>query len=673
MSIRIRRLVIRATTAAGVFGTDIVLPDGLVLIRGENSSGKSTCLKAIIYALGLERMFGPANTHPLAPALSLAIEEGSTEHPVLHSEVLLEVENARKEAITLQRPIKGANKDWRLVTVWDGKAIDNNTDLVRRDYFARDPGSATREAGLHRRLSTFIGWELPEVLRYDGTPVPLYMECVLPLFYVEQRHGWSSIQASTPRFLQIRDIEKKAIEFLLNFDACEKETARQRLVDEESRIRGEWRTAVEECRLLAASGGCAVRCLPKDPSEFDSNTPTLLELQLPNGVMTLEGALIQDTRLLHDLESELIPNTDEAAKELEEVVQRLTRELVKVEQTQVELSDEIGANEAEVSSLDSRLEALSEDLRKNQDILKLQGFGGVGTHLHKGECPTCHQHVNSGLLDQTAPEELMTVEENVEYIRSQIQTFTRMRSRLEGRLEALSRRLDALLSHAAEMRDQIRLAKRTLISDGRIPSLAAIRERIVVDQRIRQRNALIENFRAKVGGFEHLAVQWNDVLLRKRELGAQGLSAGDMNKLIQLEKVFLRLEAAFGFNSFSINRLAISKDTYRPNREGFDLVYDVSASDNIRTICAYLLAALEISRTLESNHPGILILDEPRQQNLQWNNFSVVLAEAANAKRYGQQVIVATSDSFEDVERIRQRTGCVVVHFPGEKILTRLS
>jgi hypothetical protein len=70
MSLRIRRLKLLVVTEKGDFGADIKFPDGLVLLRADNTSGKSTCLKAMIYALGLERMFGPANQPPLFVAKS---------------------------------------------------------------------------------------------------------------------------------------------------------------------------------------------------------------------------------------------------------------------------------------------------------------------------------------------------------------------------------------------------------------------------------------------------------------------------------------------------------------------------------------------------------------------------------------------------------------------------
>ena len=54
-----------------------------------------------------------------------------------------------------------------------------------------DPGAAQREAGFHRYLAEFMGWQLPRARRFDGSETMLYLETVFPLLYIEQKAGWS--------------------------------------------------------------------------------------------------------------------------------------------------------------------------------------------------------------------------------------------------------------------------------------------------------------------------------------------------------------------------------------------------------------------------------------------------------------------------------------------------
>lgn len=675
MSLRIRRLKLVVVTDKGNFGTDIPFPDGLVLLRADNTTGKSTCIKAMVYALGLERMFGPANQPPLTPAMTSLLEEGAEEHSVIESRVFLEIQNHRGETLTIRRQVTGSEEqDWRLVTVWEGAVLSTaGQDRPGKPFYVRDPGSATCENGFHTKLAEFLGWQLPEVMKYDGTIVPLYMECILPLFYVEQRHGWSSIQATTPRYFQIRDVDKKAIEFLLNLDACARDIERQRLAQEESELKKTWHLQREECELHANTYGGTVRNLPSEPvAKWPLEVPPLIELYRDNQPITLKQALQNDSIALKTIEEDEIPSAEQTVNETEGQLQSAYRSLNESELLEAELTDDIELEENELKGLEIRLAALNEDLKKNQDLERLRNYGAT-SHLQiaGGECPTCHQAVTDSLLNQQLENAVMTVAENIEYIRSQIQTFDRMQSRVNGSLKAKQRRLEAAQNRTVEIRSQIRALRRTLIADGRAPSIAAVRERITLEERIERLATLEEKFTGKLGAFNELSSNWKSLQARKKNLAADILTDSDRAKLRVLQQMFISMESLFGFDSFPTDKLSLSLDTYRPTREGFDVVYDVSASDNIRTICAYMLALLELARTFATNHPGLLILDEPRQQNLVWKHFTEVLMRAADVAKTGQQVIVATSDSVEGVEEVQRRTGCHCISLSG-KMLKRM-
>jgi len=675
VSLRIRRLKLLVVTESANYGADIKFSDGLVLLRAENTSGKSTCLKAIVYALGLERIFGPANQPPLTPAMTSLIEDGTQELSVLESQVLLEIENARGEVLTIQRQVVGPlERDWRLVNVWEGSVLDQPNLTSSKAFYVRDPGTATRSGGFHTRLADFIGWQLPEVLKYDGTLVPLYMECLLPLFYVEQRHGWSSIQATTPRFLQIRDVEKKALEFFFNLDACMRDVQRQKLAQEESEIKKDWLLHRQEIELVANSCGGTVRNLPNNPvPKWPPEVPPFIEVYRDEQAISINAALEENNTALRRLQEEEIPTVQQTVNQATQELNAAYQRLNELEMLAQEISDDIALESTERAALDTRLSALNEDLKKNQDVVRLRTYGAI-EHLHisTGECPTCHQSITDVLLDQREQDTIMTIDENIEYIKNQIQTFERLQARMAGGVAAKQRKLNAIERKIADIRGEIRTLKRTLIADGRIPSLAALRERIVLEEESQRFLEGNERFTGQLGGFEELSEKWRSVLARKRRLTSEILTDADKNKLGAFEIRFRELEGLFGFNSFPTSKLSLSRDNYRPTREGFDLVYDVSASDNIRTSCAFLLGLLEMGRVFDTNHPGLLILDEPRQQNVKWSDLTEVLMRAAEAKKSNQQVIVATSDSESRINEICGKTDCQLISFPGY-ILSRLA
>ena len=125
------------------------------------------------------------------------------------------------------------------------------------------------------------------------------------------------------------------------------------------------------------------------------------------------------------------------------------------------------------------------------------------------------------------------------------------------------------------------------------------------------------------------------------------------------------------FSSCDIEQLHISEETYRPNHDGYDLGFDVSASDMIRTIWAHLIGLLEVSAEFGLNHPGLLVFDEPKQQGAAEVSFVALLDRASVARSRNQQVIFATSEDRAGIVSEMKSRADHVIEFEG-KILTPL-
>ena len=128
-----------------------------------------------------------------------------------------EFENQANEIWTVERWAAG-ERHKNLVTVHFGPLLTAAGQYRREDMFVRQPGAARSEVGFHRRLVDFLGWQLPLVESYDEQETPLYFEAVLPLMFIEQKRGWSDLQARFPTQFRIKDVAQRATEFLL---ACE--------------------------------------------------------------------------------------------------------------------------------------------------------------------------------------------------------------------------------------------------------------------------------------------------------------------------------------------------------------------------------------------------------------------------------------------------------------------
>ena len=291
---KIRFLAIRVQTSDGLYGTDIEFPDGLVVVWADNSMGKSTCVKSILIALGMEAMLTTVrNDLPITPAVKIRLESESGEHNVLESEVFLEIENHLGERIVVQRTIKGT-RDLNLITVHNGPALTSpGVAAPTTDYFVNREGSASRESGFHFFLMKFLGWTLPIVPTFDGAEYPLYLQVIFPYLVVEQTRGWSTIQPPLPNQFRIRDAHRRAVEFLLNLDAHKVALRRQEVAFEKTRIEADWSAVIARLKEIAETVGGSGQSLPVSPlAAWPPKVPPALVLPLGPAWVTV-GELIQ--------------------------------------------------------------------------------------------------------------------------------------------------------------------------------------------------------------------------------------------------------------------------------------------------------------------------------------------------------------------------------------------
>lgn len=653
MTLEIRHLKLRINTSGGLYGVEIPFAKGLFIIHADNTSGKSTCLQAIIYALGLEGMLGPSHDIPLPPVVTDLLEFEGEVHHVLESEVLIEIFNGR-DIVTIRRQIKGS-QNRHLVTVWDGGILSQPTTAqISRDYFVRETGSASRERGFHYFLANFIGWNLPVVPTFDEGETRLYMETIFPLIFVEQKHGWSSLRNRFPTYLRIKDLSRRVFEFLMSLDAQEIATRRIFLKQQANEVKSRWRFKVDECNRLTAVIDAIISDLPAQP--ILAWPPSVF----PQILITLNNDWINARQLIFNLEEELgslenleIPQAEEASEYVVEELKKKEEELANVEIRIKRQFEDFENQSIHIESLRARISSLQEELLRNRDLKRLANLGSTQElQLTRGVCPTCEQEISESLISPEVIQEAMSVDQNIEFIREQIKIFEAMLSSELSGLELKNRQLNSTKNLAASLRQDIRALKTTLTSQANAPSYAAIERRIRVAEKIKKISIVAEQTDLLLADFSELSEQWNTIQNEISNLPEGTLSNQDFQKIRGLERSFRDQLYNYGFRSLNPEEINISQNTYFPEYDGFDLQYDSSASDYIRLIWAYLLGLLELSRDFRTNHLGLLILDEPRQQSAQADSTQAFFERASAARQYDQQIIVATSESEELLSEI---------------------
>ena len=398
MNCRLRALRLRAATPEGMYGADVRFEAGLNVLWADNTMGKSTCIQGMIYVLGLERMLSPRREIPLPHAMtSYLTNDSGDDIRVLQSDIWLELENGSGVTITVHRPVLSGFDD-RLITVSHGPLLTIPEQPYREQkFFVRDPGAAQREDGFHHFLEQFLGWRLPIVRGYEKDEIKLYLETIFPMFWVEQKSGWSSIPAAIPTYFRIKEVHKRSVEFILALEAYDLELRRERLNERLNALIREWEIRWNDLSQHLGRSGARIESLSQRPTaDAESLTNGFISVATQTGWVPLDEHLLALHERLTSLADHEVPTVAENASvieaqlaEVNNLADGLNRDRLVIKQM-----DEI--KRVDIESLERRIKTLKEDLAKNQDVQKLQRFSGVQWSLSPDRCPTCEQVNRTG-------------------------------------------------------------------------------------------------------------------------------------------------------------------------------------------------------------------------------------------------------------------------------------
>ena len=675
MSLKISHIRLRVQTSAGLYGTDAPLGSGLTILHAPNTSGKSTLLHAFLYALGLEQMLSPKREIPLSFAMRQYLEDPTTgvQANVLESYVAVEIVNARGEYMTVHRNVISETNN-KLVSVIEGPELSKGPgEYERRDYFVIDPGAAQREAGFHRKLARFMDWDLPTVKRYDGKDCLLYVETIFPLFFVEQKVGWTTIPGAIPTQFRVREVHRRAVEFLMDLDTHENELRRQDIELRAASARTEWTKTIDAIGALASASGLRVAALPGAPAAMEADVRNAyLEVSEAGGWRRLANRVTELAADLAVLEEQSIPAVETVAEGAAAEADQLASEIQMINAERTTIFRARQTELVQQASTVQRVIQLEEDLKKNKDALKLQKFGSmIARELDPNHCPTCEQSIDDALLPQGTLDTVMSLEDNIEYIDAQRKAF----KRLTDRSVAIIRDFDLdLVTTGEDLRKQtarLRALRADLIAPSHAASASFIEERLRTEQRLNHLRDIDARFAEQINGLVDQVENWASLQAESKLLPSERLSSGDVEKIEVLEASIRKQLVKYGFNTFSPADLTVSKDTYRPEKEGFEIGFELSASDSIRLKWAYQLGLLDVARNRDTNHPGLVVFDEPRQQEAAPASVAGLLSQAGRTASSGAQILIATSEDLASVKNFVANVDHKLLAFDG-RIIDRI-
>jgi hypothetical protein len=457
------------------------------------------------------------------------------------------------------------------------------------------------------------------------------------------------------------------VEFLLHLDAYRIALKRQELQAERGRIQTAWVALNDRGRDLAATIFGEVQVTPRNPtSQWPPQVAPTIVLPKGDNWHTIQTSIAEQKAKLRNLVTKEIPKVQEIASSAEA---ELTHQETVLRNREVMLSrllNTIELEREEAEATKQRLAAIREDLIRNKDARTLRDLGSKRlASLNDGMCPVCHQSVHDSLVPLQAQQAVMSLDDNIAFLEEQRKTCDAILRDSERVIQARERQVSAIRKDISELRNTMRILRQTLMSDGRLPSAAAIQARLELERKIQQEEQVLEAFGRILGEYKDRSRDWETVEREIASLPATDTTPEDERKLKAWTHLLQEQLKQYGFKSLPVDQIKVSADSYRPEHDGFDLQASISASDLIRTIWAYLLGMMELARTETTNHPGLLVFDEPRQQSAQNVTFRELLKRAATSLANRQQVIFFTSEDPSQLEKGLTGLQHTLINFEG--------
>lgn len=649
--IKLNAIKIKIVTPDGLYGFEQSFQKGLNIIRGNNSSGKSSLFQAILYALGLEELLGGKNEKTMQSALKDQVEFPDSDfHKILQSEVYLEIEN--NEAITVRRSIISPTASPKLVTVYYGKLLTgDNKNLKKQSMFIHDKGGASDDIyGFHAFLSEFLGWNMPEVMNNQGQSSHLYIQQIAPTFMIEQKSGWSDFFATMP-YYGIKQATSRIIEYILNMDVFENQRRKTELNYIEEQIKEEWKTIFIHISNIARDTRYNLQGLNEKPSILDVNEILLLK-DTETGTIDIQTELSTFKREYAKLNTTEVRTIGDRAELYENQLSALQYSLAQKSIAYDMTNSDLLLCEQQLEEYREQLQDVNSDLKKNRNALKIIDLGGeIQSEVSFLICPTCHQHIENSLLPNNIGEVPMGIDENIQYLESKKKMIEKYIEGQYQKCNGLRKNIDALRFDLADLRSQIRSIKKDLTEDNRLPSISEIEYRLNLKKKIELFDRKISEFNELKDKLRDLSKEYTKLVHQKKSVAANSYSINDINKIKDLESFFKAALTDFEYESKPISTIRISTDDYLPltqleTGEKYNIRFDSSASDFIRCLWAYYIALMQTSLKDNGNHPYLLMFDEPKQQDMSEDGFRTFMRKLSEFT--SEQILVFAS--FENKE-----------------------
>ena len=659
--IRLTFIVVKGVSEQGAFEGRLDLDAGVQVISAHNSYGKSLAAKAVAWCLGVETMFGgPPNDSSFFPdavttEIDLPVAIGAR---VLSSECSIGLMRSDGTLLILTRPVVGDTTQIHASEVSKGEEARRKSVLQTRNRSMQD---AT--GGFQHFFFEWMGWPRTKVATFRGEPSEIYLENLAPSFYIEQKEGWTAIQAlQVSRYSQIQ-ISQIATEYLLGaldsigLRVSQQEAAQQRAVLKESAEEIATRVnALFTARGWAISWSShgSVTSIAKRWHES-----SLLDTLKAQANVDLDSRIVVLNTRIGNLRKAL--TTDPIDPADLSTMAAVSQQAVELKNERHRLNVELNSLKLQERQATELIVSLESRIQSAADLVRLKSTG-VG-RLDHVECPTCHRDLD--------PSTFALSRQSSEEVEAHIEGLRRDRALMKSNAVSIRGAMASQAGALAIVDERLREAETTITSVA--DAIGTVREQLT--RRASDLSAA-EREQDRVSEVKRLVSQLQeevDVWI-KRVNALEGLDDVRTDVLVRrtrFQEALIRYVRDLGHNGVmaeNIEKLRLDED-YVPFLGARRLHALGSASDQSRLVAAYSLALADASVGLSGLHPGFVLLDEPLQQNPDDKHRDLLFASLTNElSKLAFQLVIFTWLPANDITRLRV-AGITVIEPKGDHFL----
>lgn len=660
--LRTEILTNKSKTINDLYGFDYNFKQGLNIIAGENSRGKTTLNSCIYYALGMEELLGGRNNKALDKALkdSFIIKEENTEeeneitYQIIWSKVYLEIENSDGDCCSLVRVIKGSNNDEREsnITIYKStlKEISKTKEEDKDVFFVNGQGNNDNPNGFYQWFTDFIGITIPDVSNSSSKSnySPLYLQLVFSSLFIEQTKGWSDFFATMPYF-GVTKPKEKVIEFLLDLDEMSNSTKRDIYNRRKNEIIENWNKSIKAFSFLEKQNNATINSLPEnittDKNEIEKISSSFHIAE--DEIITYDEYINAISENITVLENK--PFTTIASNKDNILLQYEAdkTKYIELKEYIANFESRLYIEKTQQQNINNQLIIIEKEIKEHNSLIKVFN-NNLFRKNNEAKCPTCTQTVTQDILssnDFKIPQ--YSLEENKSFLVSQKNIIKTSLNSLNKTIEEKNILLQYFKNTLRNQETIVKSLSKDLIADDRALSESEIVKKLQLQQEVKN----LELFKIEIEELKNnlieLANKYHNVIIEIDNLE----QSDDNNTLNLFESNYKQLLFKFGYDSnrefqISINRKEPFKyfpiyKRFKDDTQPQSIRINSSASDFVRNIWAYTLAL----RDNGVNHPGLIMFDEPGQHKAKQSSLKELFQKCSEITE--KQTIIFSSAEKE--------------------------